>query len=159
MISFKLPHLPFMDPVLKNAGLLADIWNRYFNAIADRLSSALWVVGSVTLTGQSASIPATSFSSAVPAGLYRVEYHQRVTQAASVSSSLIFTVNWTDGGVAQTYSWAAMTGNTTSTAQSAATLMHVDTGTVVQYATTYASSGATPMEYRLDGVLYRVGSL
>ena len=158
-MNAKLPPAPFQNPIAGNGGLASEVWNRWFSQMLTSLESCMSVAGSTTLTGQAASIGATAFGDALPAGLYRVEYHMRVTQAATVSSSLTFTVSWTDGGVAQSYSWAAMTGNTTATAQSAATLVHVDPGSSVSYATSYASAGATPMQYRLDGVLYRVGNL
>ena len=158
-LNFNLPAVPFQDALQKAGGLVADIWNRWFQEISKRLANALWVVSGTALTAQGATIAPTVFSEPIPAGLYRVEYYMRVTQAASVSSSATFTVNWTDGAAAQTYSWAAMTGNTTTTAQSAATLVHADSGSQVGYAVTYASSGATPMLFRLDAVLYRVGNL
>ena len=64
------------------------------------------------------------------------------------------TISWMDGNVAQTQSGAAMTGNTTTTQQNASFLIHVGPNTlssndVVKYATTYASSGGTAMQYSL----------
>ena len=64
------------------------------------------------------------------------------------------TISWMDGDVAQTQSGAAMTGNATTTQQNGSFLIHngpnsVATNDVVKYATTYASSGGTTMQYSL----------
>ena len=158
-INFKFPEIPYRERLVGEGSLVSEFWNRWLQAIVLRVERALWVVSSVSQTGLSASVATTAFPEVLPAGLFRVEYHMRVTQAATSTSSLTFTVSWVDGAVPQSYSWAAMTGNTTATAQSAATLVHCDAGSQVSYAVSYASSGATPMQFRLDGVLYRVGNL
>ena len=157
-INFRLPAIPFQDK-LTEANFVATIWNKWLQALVDRVQRSLWYVGTVSLTSQTASISATAIGPLLPAGLYRVEYHMRVTQAATTSSSVTFTLNWTDGAVAQTYSWAALAGNTTASAQSAATLIHADQASQVTYETAYTSTGATPMSYRLDTILFRVGEL
>lgn len=105
----------------------------------------------VRLTGQSASIATTSLPlPALTTASYRLIYYARITTAGSVSSSLTVTVGWTDGGVVQSYSGAAMTGNTTTTTQNGVLLLDVDAVTSLTYATTYADGGgATAMAYKL----------
>ena len=79
-----------------------------------------------------------------------MSYHARVTQAATTSSSLPVTVGYTDGGVAVTRASAALTGNTTASATGADVVVRADTNTTLTYATSYSSSGGTPMQYALD---------
>jgi hypothetical protein len=104
----------------------------------------------VSLTNQSASIGATDFSGGgLSAGLYRLTYYTRITQAATTSSSLTVTLDWQDGGVAPSISGAAITGNTTTTIQSNTVLVRIDGSSPVRYSTTYSSVGATPMKHSL----------
>lgn len=158
-VNFKLPAIPYDQTLAGQGGLISGIWNQFLRFVLDRVQRTLWQVADVSLAAQGASIGNTALSPLLPAGLYRIEYYMRVTQPATVSSSATFTVNWTDGAVPQSYSWAALTGNTTTSAQSAATLLHADAGSQVTYATTYSSSGATAMQYALTVVFYRVGEL
>ena len=89
----------------------------------------------------------------LPAGIWRVSYHARVTTPASVSSSLEVTISWTDGGVSQSATGAAMTGNLTTTVGFGTLPIRIDADTPVSVATIYASTGAQAMIYRLDVVL------
>ena len=64
----------------------------------------------VSLTAQGASIGVTAIpTSSLASGLYRVSYYCRITTAAGVSSSLIVTFSFTDGGVACSFASAALT--------------------------------------------------
>ena len=65
------------------------------------------------------------------------------------------TFGWTQA-VACTLASVAMTGNATSTVGTASFLVRVDQDSAITYATTYASSGAVTMQYRLDTVCERV---
>lgn len=135
-------------------GFISDPWADYMSRMAQSISAAATRISSASLTDQGASIAGTDISNGgQPAGLYKIFYHARITQAATTSSSLTVTLSWTDGGVAQSQSFAAITGNTTATMQSNFLMIHTDTGTPIQYATTYASVGGTPMQYRFDVVL------
>ena len=49
-----------------------------------------------------------------------------------------------------------MTGNTLATTTSLSAIISVDDATTITYATTYASVGATTMQYRLDVVCEQV---
>jgi hypothetical protein len=113
--------------------------------------------GTVAASAQSASIGSTNLNMGVlSSGLYRVNYYQSVTQAATVSSSLTTAIGWTDAGVAKTFTGAAMTGNTTATYQGETFPVNVDASTNVTYTVTYASSGATPMQFTFAAALERV---
>lgn len=120
-----------------------------FTALAQSASIAANGAASATGTAQAASIASTALGAATyPEGTYRVSVTAQVTQAATTSSSVTMTVSWTSYGASCSYSWPAMTGNTTATTLTAPPLMiHVDQATSVSYSTTYASVGATPMQY------------
>jgi hypothetical protein len=145
-----------IPPVPRFNTLLGDVkkwlvsfqWDNWFQGIANRLNSSAEQMGSANLSAQTSSVSATNLNSlTIPAGFYRVSYSQQVTRAASVSSSLTSSVAWTAGGVAQTSTNAAMTGNTTATHQEGMLPIQVDANTNVTYALTYASSGSPSMQY------------
>lgn len=135
-------------------GTMSDAWVDYISRLVQTVQSSSTRINSASLIDQSASISATDMSGGgLKTGLYRVTYHARITKAAGVSSSLQVTLSWTDGGIAQSQSGAAITGNTTATLQSGTFLIHIDTASPVRYATTYASNPAATMTYRLDVIL------
>lgn len=132
--------------------ILAKGWAIWFQqSLIARAEGAAQMLRSVPLTAQAASIGATPVPIAsVQPGLYRVSWYLRITTPATVSSSVSVTLGWTDGSVNCTRTGAAVTGNTTSTTQSGTELLRLDAATALTYATTYATVGATPMQYRLD---------
>lgn len=138
-------------------GLCTDAWQRWLLGQAQTNEASQVRAQAIVLTAQSASIGATSL---VPGGsstgLYEISYYARITQAASVSSSLTVTTGWTDHGLALTLSGAPMTGNTTATLQTFSRLFFCDGNTPITYSTTYGSVGGTPMEYELCVVLQSV---
>lgn len=141
------------------SGLVSKVWEYFFRWVQALVNVAPQVVGTVALTLQAASIGATSIPATFPTlpntrllpGLYEIQYYIRVTRPASTSSSILFTVGWTDGTVACTASSATASGNTTATVLTGPPLLvRVDSATNVTYATTYTSVGGTTMQYRLD---------
>ena len=142
---------PNKDPVLGQSELIGFKWLQWLNALRDRLNLASKRLITVSLTTQAASIGATAFGfGAQPAGLFRVSWYARITQAATTSSSLTVTVGNTDAAINCTQSGAAITGNTTATVQGSAVFVRADRSNAPTYATTYSSVGGTPMQYRLD---------
>lgn len=108
----------------------------------------------VSLSAQNASISTTAIPTpSLNAGLYQITYFARVTTAATSSSSLTVTFTATDDSVSYSVSGTAITGNTTATTGTGTFLMRVDGASPVSYSTTYATSGATAMVYKLDIVL------
>lgn len=87
------------------------------------------------------------------AGLWRVSYYMRVTTPATDSSSLTVTTTWTDGGVAQTSTAAAETGNLTTSHQFGTLFVRTDANTPVSLSVAYASVGAQVMIYDFEAVL------
>lgn len=92
-------------------------------------------------------VPAT-----LPSTLFRFSAYAVVTQAATTSSTLPnFSVTYTDANsntsVTQTVG-ATQTGNTLATQDNGDVVINAKPGTNVSFATaSYASSGATPMQY------------
>jgi hypothetical protein len=138
-------------------GTMSDAWVDYISKLVQTVQASATRISAASRTDEAAAISATDISNGgLKRGLYRVSYHARIIQAASVSSSLTITISWTDGGVAQSQSGAAITGNTTATRSTPAEgdfLIHADTSSPLRYATAYASVGGTEMHYRLDVVL------
>jgi len=145
------------DEVVEENRKLTRPWSDWFQAFVDAVNAAPSTKSAVALTAKAASIAATDLTDGTyPAGVYRVSYYARITQAATTSSSLTVTIDWTDGAVNPSQAGAAMTGNTTTTVQSGSVLLRSDKAAAINYATTYASVGATPMQYRLDVTLERM---
>ena len=137
-------------------GLIAQPWVRWFTGLGEDQDASQTRIGSVALTGQSATLATTAIDAeSLSAGLYTVQYYARITTAATTSSSLTVTLSWTDGGVSCSFSGAAITGNTTATTQSELKLVRADATTPISYATTYASDVAAQMQHSLYIVLQR----
>lgn len=159
-----LPDIPMNSSVLqvgldgKSADTLSGDYYQYLFGLAGRIQTTPQVIPPSVVTGSAVSIGATPLhAAAFGAGYYRVSYYARITQAASVSSSLTVTIGWIDGGVPQTLSGAAITGNTPTTVQSgSAGLIHADSGLGITFSTTYVSVGGTPMQYALNVIAEQV---
>ena len=135
------------------------VWVQWFTQLFQVLGQTASVAANgaaiASGTAQAASISATEIgATSYPSGTYRVNVSAQITQAATTSSSLTLQVDWTSNGAACSYSWPALTGNTLSTVlvQPALTIL-VDQSTQVTYRTTYASVGATPMQYQFRIVM------
>lgn len=149
---------PGNNPMIDRADLtVTRPWYQWLIALIDRVDNGARRVAVERVSAQAASIGTTALPiGLIAGGLYRVSWALRVTQAATSSSSLTVGLSWTDGTIACSLSGAAVTGNTTATTQSGTALIQVDQGTPVSYSTTYASSGATPMQYQVEIVLEQV---
>lgn len=142
---------PVREPVVDKAGIVSDTWRIWFrNLLVTQQNQPVITMPSLSLTGKSASLTITALNTGtLAAGLYRFSYYATVATPAGVSSSLTVTASWTDHGVAQTRSSAAMTGNATTTNQSEIWPIHIDASSPVSYSTTYASNLAAVMIYNL----------
>lgn len=164
--------LPFGDPIATprdrqryaagqkdpKEGRVPKAWQEALSNLRDVTEASAARLNSVSRTEQDASISATDFAGgALPAGLYRIDYYAAITQAATTSSELTVTFDWTDGSISKTVSGALMNGNTTSTVQTGPPhLIRIDSASPVRYSTTYASVGATPMKYKLYAVISKI---
>lgn len=166
-----LPPLPFesqVDTAELNAqtgrqertGYISEDWFGWLRTLIGRVDSTPQRQNKATrLQNQGAAIPLTSLALGTLApGLYRVNVRARITQAATVNSSLNVTIGWADGGAACTKSFsAAMVGNTTgTTGEPFSLLIRIDQNTPITYQTAYASVGGTPMQYELEIVVESV---
>ena len=148
---------PLNDRIVDVTGWLTDVWRQWFGRMPDTLKAIPSLINVVNLSSQSASLGATDFSNtSLLAGIYRASYRVQITQAAGVSSSLTVSIAWTDGGVGQTATGAAIVGNTVTTGQSDFVLIRVDAGTAVQYSATYSSVGVPAMTYSFTASLEKI---
>ena len=152
VIIAPVPDFVVEQPVTANriTGRVTQAMRYWLLSLADRVNASPQVSATATASTQAASISATDVAIlSVQPGVYRLSMAARITRAATTSSSLTVTFGWTST-VACTTSSAAMTGNTTATVGSLTFLVRVDAATAITYATTYASTGATTMQYHLD---------
>ena len=127
-----------------------DTWMKYLQTQTDAIAKSPSRMTTVSLPVQSANVVTTSLVGDVQGGLYRLTYYARITQAATTSSSLIVSFAFTESGVSLSFDGTAITGNTPTTVGSESFMIRVDQTSPITYATTYASVGATTMQYRLD---------
>jgi len=133
-----------------------SVWVPYFVARDQQAAQAATVAVDETVASQDAAIGATPLPVGTSGGFYRVNVYARITRAATVSSSLTPTFRWTEGGVAQSRTYTALTANTTTTILQDVFPMRIDSNTSVTYETAYASSGATSMQYGLEITIERL---
>ena len=155
-----IPSFPFRERLIGldafAQGILTSPWQVWLRGVTDALNAAPQVQTSVTGTPTGASIGTTTLlADTGSAGVFRVSWFLRTTQAATTSSSVAVTVGFTDG-VALTISGTAVTGNTTTTIQQQSVTVRCDAASAITYSTTYSSVGATPMQYALSVVVERV---
>jgi len=146
------PEYVVEQPVLSSriSGRVTQAMRYWLLSMADRINGSPSIIATTSLTVQSASIAPTSFGILqVQPGVYRLSMAARISRAATTSSSLTVTFDWTST-VACTISSAAITGNSTSTTGSLTYLVRVDEATAITYATTYVSVGGVTMQYQLD---------
>lgn len=149
-LNTTLVHEPLVD---LQTGEVTPRWRIYFrdNDAAVSIAQAV-VVAPLSLTTKNSSIGITPLpTGALSPGLYAVTWYAQIVTPAGVSSSLTVAVNWTDHGVAQTYTGAALVGNTSATNQSdGPRLIRIDQGSPISYTVIYASNPAGTMTYDLD---------
>jgi hypothetical protein len=127
-------------------------WTEWFSAVTSAFNGVSRRVASGAWTTHGASIAASTLAEKLEAGVYHLGVCLVLSRAASVSSSISVPISWTSGGIARTLT-ALITSNLTSTLQSQYIVIRVDADSSVTYTATYASSGATTMQYALDIVL------
>jgi hypothetical protein len=152
---------PYTQPIVTALKRAANVWLKWFESLQRTLKIAPTVLGTVSLSGQGASIAATSISTpaTLAAGLYRLNVAHRVTRADGVSSSLTVFASVTESGIAVTYTGTANTSNALGTGKSETFIVLIDAKTAIQYGTTYVSGGGGPtMQYRLTIRLEQIPS-
>lgn len=159
---------PDQMPVLARSGAHSPAWRNWFRDLRGRvlelptsdvtpvLATTPTVVVRQSRVDQAAAIPNVPVFTAPTADLYRVTWHVHTTRPATVSSGWSFWLRWTDAGAACAFATATFTGNALTDKDTASWMVHVDAGTAILIETTYASVGATAMQYRLDVVVERM---
>lgn len=141
---------PLVEKPNKNGDQLINfLWLQSFVARDQALSDAAQNIDRIDLTAQAASIAPTAIDVGDSAGEFRFNVYARITRAATVSSSLQPTFRWTEGGVAQSRTYTAVTGNTTTSTLLDVFPITIDALSAVTYETSYATVGATSMQYKL----------
>ena len=139
---------------------LTEVFANYFLRLGDTVNaSAVRITDPVALSVQGASVAATDLSGGgVSQGLYRVSWFAQITQPGTVSSSLTTAIDWVSNGVTLTKTFTAITGNTTSSFGDGQVFFSADAASPVRYTLTYATAGATSMQYQFNATLERVGN-
>lgn len=132
---------------------MGDRWQRWMSMLQSLLTVAATRLAQVALTAQAATIAATSIPIADLASSnlrLRINVYARITRAATATSSLQVDVTWVDGGVVCTRTIGPETGNATTDYLADSVVIRADQNTLVEYSTTYGSTGATTMQHSLD---------
>lgn len=146
-----LDPVPESAALVDQAGSIDGIWFRWFYAIWSRIRSNVQQVGTaIHKTAQNAAIVTATAYTVTQTGDYRVSWYARVTTADGVSSSVAVTIGWREGGSTCSKTFAALTGDSITTADGNQLLVRADGGTVITYATSYASNTPSKMQYELD---------
>lgn len=123
------------------------------------------IVGNAADVLLTASKGTTNLVASAPAGMYRICFAETIAVAATTSSSIIVTIGW-NSGAARTSTLASLNGGALTTAADTSNtvgsqlanciVVSVVGTTNITYATTYASSGATAMQYNLTSTAERL---
>lgn len=145
--------------IVDKTGRITTYFAQKWRDITSRIESSAFAAAGqiVQYSAQAAAIVTAALVASTSSPLYRVSYDVRISQAAGVSSSVTVTIGFTQGGVAQTYVGAALTGNTTTSKQTDSFLIRPDAGTVITIAVAYASVGAPVANYEADFVAEAIG--
>lgn len=159
-MPFQSAPLPTHDAWVDSSRRLTRVAIDWLTALIDDVDASPARLKVVELEDQEASIGSTSIPfGALNEGLYRVSVYARITRAATSSSSLTVAIGWTESSLSLSKSFSALTGNTTGTVLvDPPLLLYIDGSTPITYATTYASVGATAMQYRLTIVLEQINA-
>lgn len=150
------PPMPTETPLVETDRTMNWFWTQFFVARDQLIQAAATTLVDEVVVSQAAAIGATPLDIGTNAALYRVNLYTRITQPATVSSSLTPTFRWTEGGVSLSKTYTALTGNTTTTYLVDVFPVRVDATTSLTYETAYASVGATPMQYSMEIAVERL---
>ncbi len=142
--------VPWNTPTLVEKPWLGNqSWLLWFDSVRAALARVAVVVATYSTSAVQAATAPVGIYTPTETGFYRVSINVRVTQVATTSSSVQVFVYWTAGGVIQTRSGTLLNGNTLTTQETFDVVMEADGATAIVVEATYASVGATPMQYRL----------
>lgn len=149
---------PYRSAVINALQRAEDVWLKWFALLKQAINRSAQVVGVVSLSGQGASIAATTISTpTLTAGVYQITMAHRVTRADNTGSSLTPYVTVTESGLTVTYTGAANTSNNVLTGKSDQFTVVIDASTPIKFGTSYSTAGGVPsMLYRLTVRLAQV---
>lgn len=149
---------PVLVPLITDSKqrTISKAWASWLWELAGRTDTAAYAVMTQEWDALAAALPLTVLVPTAAAGLYRVAWFVRIVGVASVSSSVTVSVTATDGGVAYSLSGAAITGNTTATAQGQSVIVRADGSTPIQISTAYVSNAAGEADYDLAAIVERL---
>jgi hypothetical protein len=146
-----LEPLPWETPALAGKPwAFVHEWKLWWDSLRAGFSRVASQDGSYSGEDLAASLATETVVTTARAGVYRVLTHVRITQAASVGSSLQVTVRWTADGVAQARVGTTITDGGPTSQIADLFLLDADQGTPITVETSYVSAGATAMQYRLS---------
>lgn len=143
------------DFVQVDSPLLITLKITSYNGVATVANGVPSIYATLNLITQAASIGTTVLYHVPSTGAaqYRLSYYVKVTQAATTSSSVTLTLTFTDRDDSSTITYVVPTpaNNATDASGVVSGMLVIDArlNSDITYATTYASSGATPMQYKL----------
>lgn len=138
---------------------IAKKWLSWIFALVIRLNATPEFKALVPLQARAAAIGTTPAHVLEASGLYDVAFFVRVTQVATVNSSVQVTIRWSCGGAFLSWTGTAVIGNTTDSYDTGLKRIRADSATSITYETAYVSVGATPMQYELYVTVQAVSGL
>ena len=139
---------------------LSPAFTRWLSGLTQQVDAKTAVISKAVEPDLSDAVAVTPLQIAdVTAGIWRVSTRVRVITPGSVSSSIQVTVTWSESGVTQAESGAALNGNLTTTREGKTFVIRPDASTPISYSTAYADGGgAQRMHYSLDVVAERLAA-
>lgn len=127
------------------SGRLSDSFQGWFFRCWNRWNAAPDVLDPQQEDDQTGNIAATAITLPYAgAGLYRFSWQLQVTIPASVSSSLVVTLAWTQGGVACSFAFPAHATNSAALPGSGTRLIRMDQNSAPTYAVAATVVGTAP---------------
>jgi hypothetical protein len=140
--------------------MVSPLWLRWLVGLGQfQQQTASQPVTPITAVDGAASIATTSLApTATSAGLYRITWYFRLTQASAGTSDLQITIRWSDHGQAMGHSGPNLTSNTVTSFDTGTIMVYSDSGALITYELTYISMGGPPEAiYNLYVVIESVG--
>lgn len=147
-LDIAIAHVPGADGEKPTDVTTDESWLTYFLTQFRAFAEAMRALLVANVVNQGSAIGTTPMALG-SGGRYLILLYLRITQPASVSSSVAVTLSWVDGAHACSKTFAAVVGNTVGTTDAQFFTMDLDAPGSVNFETAYASVGATPMQHKL----------
>lgn len=134
---------------IQSSWMVTSSWYDWLLNLATIVLQAARRLATISLDGQAASIAPTTIIAGKPGGLFRVTVYARITQKATTGSGLSVTIAFLDGGHAVSFTTGLIVDGDVTSALTQSFTFEADQSFAATYATTYTSTGGTPMNYKL----------